>query len=447
MESFDLIVIGGGSGGLAVAKKSAKLGARVALVEEAFVGGTCVNTGCVPKKITWFASEIQSQVEKYGPGYGVEVENLDINYDKFLQSRDRYIDDARERQTKSLENSGVELIEGKAKFLSNNEIVVEDQVYRSEKFVIATGARPVMPDIEGIELVDTSKDFFQWTGLPKSALIVGGGYIGVELAFVLRGFGVEIQLIHGSDLPIDNFDVMLSEAVMYHMEEAGINFIHNKEVDRFTQEDGLIAAWADEEEVCRGERAIFAVGRQPNSDMLNLEVTGVELEDSGHIKIDDFHKTTVNNIYALGDVVKRVPLTPAASRAGQVVAENLFGDGEPKQVDYDAIPTAVFAHPTIGSVGPTEAEAIEEYGEDNIQVYTKEVKAMKDVVAGIDMPHHYKFITRGEEEVLVAFHGIGSPIEETIQLFALLIQLGATRSQVQQAVGIHPTVTEDLLYF
>ena len=427
--------------------RASEEGAEVALIEKKKIGGTCVNTGCVPKKISWYAGQIDYVVDELAPGYGFQIEDSRFSYSDMLESRERFVQSSRQGQKDKLKDKGVDVYQGQASFQNDREIQVGDQVLSADKIVIASGGRPVRPNFPGMGLVDTSDDFFQWDYLPQSAVVIGGGYIGLELAFLLHQFGVEVQLIHSHETPLEDFDAIIGQVLLDELDAAGIAFIPETKIDEFIDQEGQIVCLSEGEEKARAEKVIFAVGRQPNTDCLNLEATDIQLLDSGHIEVDDNHQTSLEHIYAVGDVIKRVPLTPAATQAGRSVADYLYGDKEDAVVDYDHIPTVVFGHPAIGSVGLSEKEAEEKYGRENIQVHTKTTKPMLSQVAGQDKTQHYKYITQGPDERLIGFHGLGHPIEETIQLFALLVKWGMTREQINQGVGIHPTATEDLLNF
>lgn len=447
MKKYDLIVIGGGSGGFSTAVGASERGAKVALIEKKNIGGTCVNTGCVPKKISWFAGQIGYVMDELAPDYGFQIKDSHFSYSDMLEARNGFIDSARQGQEDTLKEKGIDVYEGQASFQSAQEIQVGEELLSADKMVIATGGRPIRPDLPGIELVETSVDFFSWESLPQSVVVIGGGYIGLELAFLLHQFGVEVQLIHSHKTPLEDFDEMIGHLLLEILDETGISFIPEKEIDEFVNQEGQILCLSEGEEQARAEKVIFAVGRQPNTDQLNLEAAQIQLLDSGHIDVDDNHQTSAEHVFAVGDVIDRIPLTPAAKQAGRSVADYLYGDKKDAKVNYDQIPTVVFIHPAIGSVGLIEEEARKNYGEENIQVYTKTLSPMLSQVAGKDEKQHYKYITQGPDEVLIGFHGIGHPIEETIQLFALFLKWGMTREQINQGTGIHPTATEDLLNF
>lgn len=447
MKKYDVIVIGGGSGGMGFANRASRRGAKVALFEKRLMGGTCVNDGCVPKKVMWYAADLIFKNENHAENYGLTNLSYDLDYTKFKASRDAYVDRARNGNANAVKNNGVDTYEGYATFVDKNTVEVDGELFQAEHIVIASGARPLMPNFKGIELASTSTDFFEWEDLPKSVVIVGAGYIGVELAFTMSSFGVDVTLVHNHSTPLNRFDHLITEEIMTALEDSGIHFVPSVYAEGLQENEGMIEVLVDGEVVAQGERALMTIGRVPNTEHLNLEAAGIELLPSGHIAIDENHQTSQANIYAVGDVTTNIPLTPAAIQGGRAIAEFLYGEAPSASFDYSKVPTVVFSHPAIGSMGLTEKEAIEKYGADEINTYPITMFPMSNSAGGVRVVNKAKFITQGPDEVIVGFHAIGEPMDETLQLIALAMNMGATRKDFHNVVAVHPSITEDLFYF
>lgn len=446
VADFDLLVLGGGSGGIATANRAAEHGAKVGLIEAKHLGGTCVNIGCVPKKISWYASRVRDAIETYGPGYGFSVEGVDFDYQTFKKSRDAYIDRSRQSYTRQFEKNQITVIEGYGRFVDAQTLEVDGQTYSADKIVIATGGRPKVPNVEGRELLSTSDDFFAWESLPESVVIVGAGYIGVEIAGVLNGLGVKVDVFEFQDQPLAGFDQMLVDTVLESFEDQGIAFHGGQALEKFAEEEGQIACYADGEKVASADKVLMAIGRAVNTDDLNLEAVGVETDEkTGAILVDDNHQTSVANIYAVGDNINKVNLTPVAIRAGRQVAEYLYNGAASGAINYDNVPTVVFSHPALGSIGLSEADAIQKYGEDAIKVYTSNFYSMYTSAAGEREACHYKVVCAGPEEKVVGLHGTGEGMDEILQGFGVAIQMGATKADLDSVVAIHPTSAEEFV--
>lgn len=446
MQEFDLIAIGSGSGGSGVANRAASYGAKVAVVEGGVLAGTCVNVGCVPKKLTWYASRVHEVVKDLAPGYGITSDNIQIDFAKFLENRDGYVGRSRGSYQNSFDKNGVTVINGYAKFINNDEIEVNGEVYRAKNFVIATGGRPtILSDVKGIELTDTSDDFFEWQSLPKSVAVIGAGYIAVELAGALNGLGVETHLAVRYDRPLRTFDKMLTDYLLDEFDKTGLHLHTHTSFDEYRKNGEMIECYQDGELKLTVEKVIVAVGRTVNTENLGLENTDVELGKRGVVKVNALHQTTVPHIYAVGDVIGKVDLTPVAIRAGRQVAEYLYNQAETSAIDYDNIPTVVFSHPAIGTIGLTEDKAIEQYGQDNIKVYTSKFFSMYISGSGHRQPIHMKLVCAGPEEKVVGLHGIGEGLDEMIQGFGVAIKMGATKQDFDSVVAIHPTGSEEFV--
>lgn len=445
MKKFDLVTIGGGSGGIAAANRAAEYGAKVAVIEKDYLGGTCVNRGCVPKKVSWYASRVNAAIQQYGPGYGFKAENVSFDFSEFLKARDGYVERSRAGYTSRFEKNKIELFEGHARLVSDHEIEVNGEIIYAEHIILATGGRPKMPNVKGIELTDSSDDFFNWTTLPTSVAVVGAGYIAVELAGVLDGLGVETHLVVRHDRPLRKFDSMLSDALMEAMEKNGPILIKQTSFDEYREEEGKIACYQNGEKHLVVDRVIMAVGRQANTENIGLETVEVETDKDGFVIVNESHQTASPTIYAIGDMIGKIDLTPVAIRAGRQISEFLFNQAKTSAIDYTNVPTVVFSHPAIGTIGYTEEDAVETFGADDIKVYRNKFFSMYASAAWHREPCYFKLICQGPEETVIGLHGIGEGVDEMIQGFGVAIKMGATKEQFDSVIAIHPTGAEEFV--
>lgn len=445
MYDYDVIVIGGGSAGVGFSNRASIRGAKVALIEKQYLGGTCANLGCVPKKISWYAAHILDAVQKYGPGYGVTIEGMKFDYPTFLKARDAYVGRARSNYEKYAVENGVTLYHGYGKLISPHQVEVNGQTISAQYIMVLPGSKPSIPDVKGKELLSTSDDFFAWTQLPQSVLVVGAGYIAVELAGVLNTMGVETKLAVRYDRPLRRFDSMLTTSLMDAMKEAGIDLLTATNIDEYKQNGHLIDCYQEGKVVASVEKVLIAAGRHANTEGLGLEKAGVELDERGYIRVDDNHRTNVEHIYAFGDVIGKVDLTPVAIRAGRQVAEYLFNGAKSGAIDYDMIPTVIFTHPAIATVGLSEEAAIKQYGEDQVKIYQSSFNSMYASAASMQEPSRFKLVCVGEEERVVGLHGIGEGVDEMLQGFALSMKMGARKADFDSVVAIHPTGSEEFV--
>ena len=446
MKEFDIIAIGGGSGGIATMNRAGEHGAKAAVIEEKKLGGTCVNVGCVPKKIMWYGAQIAEAIQHYGPDYGFTSENQRFDFATLRKNREAYIDRARSSYDGSFKRNGVELIEGRAHFVDKHTVEVNGELIRAQHIVIATGAHAAIPQISGAEYGETSDDVFAWEELPKSVAVVGAGYIAVELAGVLHTLGVKTDLFVRRDRPLRNFDSYLIDGLVAEMEKSGPSLHAHKIPERVEKlPDGQLQLYFQDGSSHIAERIIWAIGRKPNVQGLNLDAAGVTLNDRGFIAVDEYQNTVVPGIYALGDVTGEKELTPVAIKAGRTLSERLFNGKTDAKMDYSTIPTVVFSHPAIGTVGLTEEEAIRDYGAEQIHVYTSSFTSMYSAVTQHRQQARFKLITAGQDEKVVGLHGIGYGVDEMIQGFAVAIKMGATKADFDATVAIHPTGSEEFV--
>ena len=446
VKQYDYIVIGGGSAGSGTANRAAMYGAKVLLIEGGQVGGTCVNVGCVPKKIMWYGAQVSEAIHKYAGGYGYEIKDSSFDFSKLKESRDGYVSRARQSYANNFERNGVERIDGFASFVDNHTVSVNGETYTAPHITIATGGHPLYPDVPGSELGETSDDFFAWESLPKSVLVVGAGYIAAELAGVLNELGVKTDLAFRRDHILRGFDSMLSEQVMAEMETAGITMHPTSIPKSLTKtERGTLLFEAQSGETIEAERVIWAIGRGANTQNIGLENTDIKLKANGYIETDAYENTYVSGVYAIGDVNGKIALTPVAIAAGRRLSERLFNNKPEEKLDYTNVPSVIFTHPVIGTVGLSEEKAIEVYGKDNVKAYTSSFASMYTAVTDHRQLVKMKLVTVGEEEKVVGLHAIGYGVDEMIQGFAVAIKMGATKKDFDNTVAIHPTGSEEFV--
>jgi len=443
-RKFDLFVIGGGSGGLAAAQRAAEYGASVAVAEAGPLGGTCVNVGCVPKKLMWYAAEIAEKMAD-APGYGFTVEVGGHDWAQLKASRDAYIERLNGIYAGNLEKKQVTLMRGRAGFAANGDVVVDGKRCQAAHVVIATGGRPGVPVIEGAELGMTSDDFFALQARPDRVLIVGSGYVAVELGGVFRALGSEVTIATRRDGVLRDFDPLLRECLMDQMRRDGISLETGVVPAAASRGDeGLELLAIDGRRLGGFDALLWAIGREPNIEQLELDKVGVRTDEVGFIPVDEWQDTNVEGIHAVGDVTGRAALTPVAIAAGRRLADRLFGGMPERRLDYECIPTVIFSHPPIGTVGLAEPEAHARYG-DQVRVYEGRFNPMFHALTERKVPAAVKLITVGEEERIVGCHVIGHGADEMLQGFAVALRMGATKQDFDDTVAIHPTTAEELV--
>ncbi len=445
-EDFDFVVIGGGSGGIAAARRAAAYGARTALIEAGRIGGTCVNVGCVPKKVMWNTSRIAELLHD-AQAYGFSLKRDGFDWQTIKTARDAYVTRLNDIYDRGLKESEVTRLTGHGRFTAADSVAVDGRTLRAEHILIATGGRPVLPDVTGAELGITSDGFFELAAQPRKVAVVGAGYIATELAGVLNALGSEVDVILRKELLLRTFDATLRETVMEEMEAAGINImtrISGLELER--DADGRIRmSHRDGETLSHYDCVLWAIGRRPNSDALDLEQAGVATDAEGYIPTDEFQNTNVPGVYAVGDVTGRTPLTPVAIAAGRRLADRVFGGQAEACLDYENIPSVVFSHPPLGTVGMTEDAARERYGEHDVKVYQSRFTNMYYAVLERRSPTVVKLVTVGDAERIVGCHIVGDFADEIIQGFAVAVKMGARKADFDNTVAIHPTAAEELV--
>ncbi|MFV0450550.1 MAG: glutathione-disulfide reductase [Vibrio sp.] len=449
---FDYICIGGGSGGIASANRAAMYGAKVALIEAKDLGGTCVNVGCVPKKVMWHGAQVAEAMNLYAPDYGFDVDVKSFNWAKMIESRQAYIGRIHQSYDRVLGNNKVEVIRGFARFVSEEGIEaktveVNGVRYTADHILIAVGGRPTIPNIPGAEYGIDSNGFFDLAEQPKRVAVIGAGYIAVEIAGVLHALGTETHLFCRKESPLRSFDPMIINTLVEVMNTEGPTLhTHSVPKEVVKEADGSLTLHLENGQSQNVDTLIWAIGRHPATDAINLAATGVATNEQGYIKVDQYQNTNVAGIYCVGDIMEGgIELTPVAVKAGRQLSERLFNGKTNAKMDYNLVPTVVFSHPPIGTIGLTQPEAVAKYGEENVKVYTSSFTAMYTAVTAHRQPCKMKLVCAGVEETVVGLHGIGFAVDEMIQGFGVAMKMGATKADFDSVVAIHPTGSEEFV--
>jgi len=443
-QHYDLICIGGGSGGLAAAEKAAALGAMVVLIDPRPLGGTCVNDGCVPKKLMWFAAE-HARAADEAPAFGIPVQRGRTDWGTLVADRERYVRGINEYWDGYVSERGITRIQGYARFIDARTVAVDGEPISADHILITTGSRPIVPPLPGAELGITSDGFFELSEQPRRVAVIGGGYIAVELSGVLNALGSDVTLFAMEDRLLERFDPMIGAMLEREMHRQGIRVHTGFRVAALSRDAGGIRVRSATGPAPAGfDTVIWAVGRRPNTQGLALEAAGVDTAPGGFIAVDAFENTRVPGIHAVGDVTGKMPLTPVAIAAGRRLAERLFGGRTDSRVDYGNIPTVVFAHPPIGTIGLTEDEARRRHGRD-VTVYSSEFTPMRHALSPDGATTAMKLVCVGDEERIVGLHIVGDGADEMLQGFAVAVKMGATKADFDNTIAIHPTSAEELV--
>ena len=443
---FDFLAIGGGSGGIASAIRAASHGARAAVVEHGRLGGTCVNVGCVPKKLMWYAASLGHALDDYA-GYGFDVSREGFSWPALKRARDVYVEHLNGVYARNLEAAGISRYEGTARFVGPCTVEAGGARLSAEHVVIATGGVPVVPPTPGAELGITSDGFFELDERPRKAVVAGSGYIAVELAGVLRALGSEVVMVLRRDQVLRAFDEMLGAELMAALQADGIEIRTGatlEGIERGERRGTFTVQVSGGGPIDGVDAVLWAIGRAPNVASLELAAAGVETAPNGAIVVDEFQRTGVEGVYAIGDVTGRAPLTPVAIAAGRRLADRLFGGQADRKLGYDCIPTVVFTHPPIGTVGATEAQARTDHG-DVVKVYRTRFNSMYHAFSDHPRKTAMKLVTVGEDERVVGCHVIGEGADEMMQGFAVAVRMGARKRDLDDTVAIHPTSAEELV--
>ena len=438
---YDLFTIGAGSGGVRGSRASARYGARVAVAEDSDLGGTCVNLGCIPKKLFVYAAHFSEEVED-AAGYGWSVQTPHFDWRTLLANKDREIARLNGIYQRLLEQAGVQVFRERARILDPHTIQVGDQRVSARNILVATGSWPCRPDVPGCELGITSNEAFHWEALPERVLVVGGGYIAVEFAGILHGLGSQVIQIHRGPLFLRGFDDDVRSHLAEEMLKKGVDLRFGTRVEKLEGGPGGIGAALSDGSVIEVDQVLFATGREPRSRNLGLEEAGVRLEPNGAIAVDAYSRTSVPSIFAIGDVTDRITLTPVALAEGEALARTLFND-QPTRPDHLDVPSAVFSQPPIGSCGLTEDQAREAYGE--LDIYRSKFRGLKHTLSGRNEQTLMKLVVARASQRVVGLHMVGPEAGEIVQGFAVAIKMGATKAQFDATIGIHPTAAEELV--
>lgn len=444
-ENFDFIVIGGGSGGIAAARRAAEHGAQVLLIESDSLGGTCVNAGCVPKKVMWNTSQVYETIN-LATSYGFSIDGMQFDWSRIKSSRDQFIRRLNGIYACNLETSGVSVIQGVASLAGTGNVRVNGKLHHAEHILIATGGQPSIPRIPGAELGISSDGFFELAHQPENVLIAGSGYIATELAGLMHGLGSRVTMVLRKDSLLRAFDHEIQECVMSQMEESGIRIHRNVALNTLFEKQGSLGYTSENQETDTGfDCAIWAIGRHPNTSHLNLQSAGVETDNRGYIETDEFQNTSASRIYAVGDVTPRAQLTPVAIAAGRRLADRIFNNDPDSKLDYSNIPTVIFSHPPVGTVGLSEMEASSRFGKDSIKVYRSTFVDMRFGVCTHKPRTMIKLVVHGDDQRIAGCHVVGHSADEMIQGFAVAVKMGATKADLDNTVAIHPTAAEELV--
>lgn len=445
---YDLFVIGAGSGGVRLARMSASLGAKVAVAEDRYLGGTCVNVGCVPKKLFVYASHVAEDL-KDSEGYGWSNSGeLGFNWQTLIKNKNIEINRLNGIYKNLLVNSGAQIIDGRAKFVDAHTVDVNGKRYSAERIVIATGNWPFVPEFPGKEFAITSNELFYLGYLPSQAVVVGGGYIAVEMAGILNGLGVKTTLVYRGEMFLRGFDEEIRHFVKDEMLKKGIRLKFNENISSLQSiqepdRDLVYQVCYESGDVEDTGLVLYATGRVPHTQDLGLENTNVELNKRNEIIVDKNFQSSEKSIFALGDVIGGMQLTPVALTEGMYLANFLYNEVKPKGVDYTNIPTAVFCQPSIATVGLSEEQAVSEY--DNVSVYVSNFKPMKHTLSGSDERCLMKMLVDKDSDKVLGIHMVGAEAGEIIQGMAVALKAGATKRVFDETIGIHPTAAEEFV--
>jgi glutathione reductase (NADPH) len=442
-EQYDLVVIGAGSGGVRASRMAAATGAKVAVIENMYMGGTCVNVGCVPKKLFVYASEFSAHLD-HAEGFGLEVIKKHFDWKTLRDNKTKEINRLNGIYNKILEGPGVEIIRGTGSIKAQGIVCVGDRELHTKRILIATGGWPFKPNVPGIEHAIDSNDVFSMEAFPKDIIVVGGGYIAVEFAGIFKGLGANTRLLYRGDQILRGFDQEVRDYAAQEITKSGVEISVNTDIKAIEKlANGRISCTLTDDSNIECGTLMYATGRRPKTDNLGLEELGVTLRKDGTIVTDDKFETNIPGVFALGDVIGTPALTPVALQQGMVFVDQQFGEGK-RTIDYKLIPTAVFCQPNIGTVGLTEEEAVAAHPSD-IDIFTSEFKPLKHTITGADERTLMKLVVRRSDDRVIGVHMVGEAAGEILQGLAVAMQAGATKAHLDSTIGIHPTAAEEFV--
>ncbi|NRP59051.1 glutathione-disulfide reductase [Marinobacterium sp. xm-d-564] len=440
---YDLFVIGAGSGGVRAARMAAAKGVRVAVAEDLHLGGTCVNVGCVPKKLYVYASEYMQEIEE-GRGFGVNADSVSFDWATLRDNKKHEIARLNGIYGKLLDNSGCTRINGRATVTGPNSVSVNGETITAERILVAVGGWPFVPDIPGKEHAITSNEVFDLDSFPQRVMVVGGGYIAIEFAGIFAGLQAQTELVYRGDLFLRGFDQEVREFTATEVARKGIKLSFNTDVASIEKRsDGALDVTLSNGEVRVVDQILYATGRVPKTANLGLESAGVAMNSKGAIEVNDHFQSSVPSIYALGDVIDRVQLTPVALAEAMSLVDHLYGSGEGELPNYELIPTAVFCQPNIGTLGLTEEQARERF--DSVDIYVSDFRAMRHTISGSEERTLMKLIVESATDKIVGIHMVGADAGEILQGLAVAVIAGATKRDFDRTIGIHPTAAEEFV--
>lgn len=442
---YDLIAIGGGSGGLSIAERAASYGAKCAVVEMGDMGGTCVNVGCVPKKVMWFGANLAHAIDD-AKDYGFDVASKGFDWAHLVKKREDYISGINSWYHNYLADSNIDEIVGFASFVDEHTLEVEGKKYTAKRIMVAPGTRPAVPDIPGAEHGITSDGFFALASCPSKVAIIGSGYIAVEVAGVLNSLGADVCMYLRKQHLLRTFDPMLRETLLESMLDDGVDIVSRTQIAEVKKEDDGSLTLVDEKGYSNQgfDEVIWAIGREPNTDGMKLEAANIKTDAQGYIPTDKFQQTNIEHIFALGDITGEAPLTPVAIAAARRLGDRLYNHQTDRHLDYSLIPTVVFSHPPIGTVGLTEEEARAQHG-DAVKVYQTRFTDMYNALTRHEVRTAMKLVCIGAQEKVIGCHIIGPGCDEMLQGFAVAMRMGATKKDFDDTIAIHPTSSEELV--
>ncbi len=441
---YDLFIMGAGSAGAAAASKAASLGLRVAVAEEEALGGTCLNRGCIPKKLIVYAADFALQ-NKIAVDYGWSKANTHLNWTQFISSVHKQIDRINGLYQEKFKENEITLLRGHATFVDAHTIKVDGVEVTADKILIAVGARPFVPDIPGIEYGITSREMFHLPYLPKRLAIIGGGYIGVEFASMMNALGCRVTVVDTSETILDGFDDDIRKSLQESLSKRGIKFINNSTATEIKHyEEGLLLTVSGKfKKTIAADTILVATGRAPNTEKLDLDNAQVELAEKGAIKVDEYSRTNQENIFAVGDCTNRLQLTPVAKKEAVAFVNTVFAN-KSETVNYGQVPSAVFARPEMASIGMTENEARSEFG-DSVKCYNDQFQPLMYQLASTDEQAIIKLVVEGESERVIGIHMLGEHAADIVQCLGVAFRKGITKQDLDDAIAIHPTTAEEFL--
>ncbi len=436
---YDLIAIGAGSGGLSVVERAAEYGKKCLVIENKKIGGACVNVGCVPKKIMWFAANTLNTINN-SSGFGINNTTYDFSWQTLKNNRDNYIKNITNWYDKHLQKLGVHYIQGNGSLVNTNTVLVNGKQYSAKHIVLAPGTTPFKDSIKGADFGIDSDEFFTLDKLPQKVAIIGSGYIAIEFAGVLNSLGVKVEIFARSNEIMHYFDKTIKDILENSYQQQGIIIHNNIHITSITDNKTI---HTDKIAYTGFDTIIWAIGRKPLTDNLKLDNANIKLDNNGFIIVDKYQTTNVANIYAIGDITNKVPLTPVAIKAGRYLADRLFNNMPNRYLDYHNIPTVLFSHPPVATIGFTEEKAREKF--NDIVVYVSDFTPMSDALLKHQSTTALKLICSGDEQKIIGCHIIGHGADEMMQGFAVAINMGATKDDFDNTVAIHPTSSEELV--